>query len=221
MLSPQLIVILLIKFTQDKLTTVMNAVQLTPWKFLNKPKQTPFMNVDEMLNATNKPQETQKLLNQALLAISKSYKEGIEDIQQEIKTQKRISQTAIKNIDEQILVLSQLKKQFKMETMQFNKEGNAQIHALSSHKEFIDKILMTYQQSIQNGFTTINKQYPSESEWKYHLTKIIPHYSHKLGHFKQIKCKEMINSTNPLFKPPKPVNLKQIFNIPSKDNEIL
>ena len=188
-----------------------------PWEFVDDPKQTQFMNVAEIVNATDGSQQTQKLLNDALVTISKSCKQGIDAIQKEINTQRRRSHTAINNIDKQILALSQLKKEFKIETMQVNKEGNAQIDALSSHKEFIDKVIKSYQQSIQNGFTTTNKQDLSESEWKYHLTKIINHYSDTLQDLEKTKCEEMLNSSDPLFKPCKPVNPQQIYKIPQND----
>ena len=111
-----------------------------------------FIKIDKLITNAQTADKRQDLCKAALSTISNSFKTAIDDIDNEIKKQKRIIQTGIKNIDEQIFALSQQKKQLKIEMAQFNKNGNDKIDKLSSHKLFIDKLLIKYKKSIQNKF---------------------------------------------------------------------
>ena len=92
---------------------------------------TNFSSLQRLIKGTDSDEKTQHLLQGALSAISESYKTSIAEIHKMIKQQKRIIQTAIKNIDEQMFALSQQKKQFKIELSEFNKDGNIKIDELA------------------------------------------------------------------------------------------
>lgn len=130
------------KFGQKN--TEINVSNITSSSIFSSYKNNEFFSrLDKLIKATNCPE-----LQSVLSVISALYKLAIGDIDKEIKIQKRIIQTGITNIDEQIFALSQQEKQLKIEMSTFNKDGNNKIDELSSHKLFIDKLLIKYKQSI-------------------------------------------------------------------------
>ena len=111
-----------------------------------------FYRLKQLLKSTNSEEHRQKLLKGSLSAISQSFQQLNDNVEKELKIQTRINRTAINQIDQQILALSQQKKQLKIEMSEFNKAINDKIDLLLSHKTFIDKVLIKYKGVQKTNF---------------------------------------------------------------------
>lgn len=123
-----------------------------------------FYRLNQLLKSTDSEEHRQKLLKGSLSAISQSFQKLNNNVEKELKIHKRINQTAINQIDQQILTLSQQKKQLKIEMSEFNKAINDKIDLLLSHKTFIDKILIKYKSAIQNKFQISQIPWPFKDD---------------------------------------------------------
>ena len=163
-------------------------------------------NLPKFIQVTTSVKDRQDLLQRSLSLISKLHKEEFDNIETEVKIQKRAHNTAIKNIDEQIFALAKTKKKMKIDICEFNKNANAKMNEFASNKTFIDQVLIKYRESINNN----NDDEILTKE----LISVVQKYSQEIPDFDQKILSEKLKSTLPLLEPATPLNPKQTYGIP-------
>ena len=112
----------------------------------------------DIRNATqllqNKPcsKELHIFLRSCLDDIEQSYAKQLMWANEELKIQKRRNTEAIANIDEQMYILQQQKKEIKLQNVEFNHKQGQLMDKLSRHKNFVHQVSLKYETAINDDF---------------------------------------------------------------------
>jgi len=133
-------------------------------------------------NSNNSPQDEQYLLQSALVILSKSFKEGIDCINKEIKIKNQLYQTKIDEINQNLFALSHQKKQYQIELAEYNKVLNNEIDQLSSYPMYFQHLLKKYEEAIKNRFTVSQISCGDDNKDNY----ICKHCNHSANNEKEL-----------------------------------
>lgn len=162
--------------------------------------------LNTFIKSTDSKQERQKLIESSLLAVSNSYKQAFYNFEKEVKIQKRTHHITIKNIDEQIFALSQLKKQMKIKMSEFNKDANTQLNQILSHQKFIDQVLIKSRERMNNN--------NNDQRLLQQILPVLQEYSQNIKDFEQQILDKKFKSFLPVLAPAEPLKPQQIYNVP-------